>query len=145
MDNNLTENNHKDCFYPPNIKLMTLGETMRCRKVRGILRYYEFNKLLSPKKFAHHGCASGYSLYNPNGNDSEDIETNKTFAIPNFMPQILSDDEIAKGINSLNSKQREVLNMIRTLAKDYVKDGGHDVEPVYIFLPGSGGKGKATW
>ena len=118
---------------------------MHCRKVRRILRYHESNKLLSPKIFAHLGCVSGYSLYNPSGNDSEGIETNKTFAIPNFMLQILSDDEIAKGINSLNSKQREVFNMIRTLAKDYVKYGGHDVEPVYIFLSGSGGTGKATW
>ena len=46
----------------------------------------------------------------PNENDLEDTETNKTSAIPNFMPQILPDDEIAKGINSLNSKQREVIN-----------------------------------
>ena len=40
----------------------------------------------------------------PNENDSEDTKTNKTSAIPNFMPQVLPDDEIAKGINSLNSK-----------------------------------------
>ena len=35
---------------------------------------------------------------------NEDTKTNKTSAIPNFMPQILPDDEIAKDINSLNSK-----------------------------------------
>ena len=29
----------------------------------------------------------------PNENDSEDTETNKTFAIPNFMAEILPDDE----------------------------------------------------
>ena len=39
-----------------------------------------------------------------NENDSEDTETNKTSTIPNFMPQILPDDAIVKGINSLNSK-----------------------------------------
>ena len=39
-----------------------------------------------------------------NENDSEDTETNKTSTIANFMPQILPDDEIGKGINSLNSK-----------------------------------------
>ena len=50
----------------------------------------------------------------PNENDSEDTETNKTSAIPNFMPQVLPDDEIAKGINSLNSKQREVFNVVHT-------------------------------
>ena len=42
------------------------------------------------------------------------------------MPQILPDDEIAKGINFLNSKQREVFNMIHTWVKNYVKyDGQH--------------------
>ena len=39
----------------------------------------------------------------PNENYSEDTETNKTSDTPNFMPQVLPDDEIAKGINSLNS------------------------------------------
>ena len=66
----------------------------------------------------------------PNENDSEDTETNKTSAIPNFMLQILPVDEIAKGINSLNSKQ----NTVRTWAKNYVKYGGHDVEPMHMFL-----------
>ena len=36
-------------------------------------------------------------------NDS-DTETNKTSAIPNFMPKILPDDEITKGIDPLNLK-----------------------------------------
>ena len=43
-----------------------------------------------------------------NENDSEDTERNKTSAIPNFIPKIISDDQIA-GINSLNSKQRKSL------------------------------------
>ena len=42
----------------------------------------------------------------PNESDSEEGETNKTSALPNFMPQILPDDEIADGKSSLNSKQR---------------------------------------
>ena len=37
-----------------NIKLMISGETMRCCKVRRILRYYVPIKLLSPDKFAYH-------------------------------------------------------------------------------------------
>ena len=40
----------------------------------------------------------------PNENDSEDTETNRTFAVTNFDPKILLDDEIAEDINSLNSK-----------------------------------------
>ena len=40
----------------------------------------------------------------PNENDLEDTKTNKTSAIPNFMPQVLSDGGISKGINSLTAK-----------------------------------------
>ena len=80
----------------------------------------------------------------PNENDSEDTETNKTSTIPNFMPQILPNDEIGKGIvNSLNSKQREVFNVVYAWAKDYVKYDGHNVEPIHKFLSGSGGTGKS--
>ena len=68
----------------------------------------------------------------PSENDSEDT----------IMPQILPDDEIAKGVNSLNSKQREVFNVVHTWAKDYVKYNRHDVEPVHLFLSGSGETGK---
>ena len=34
LDDNLTENNHEECSYLKNIKLMISGETIRCRKVR---------------------------------------------------------------------------------------------------------------
>ena len=42
------------------------------------------------------------------------------------MSKTLPDDEIAQGINSLNSKQRKVFNLFHTWAKDYVKHDGHD-------------------
>ena len=79
----------------------------------------------------------------PNENDSEDTETNKTSTISTFMPQTLKDGEIAKGVNSLNSKQREVFNVVYKWAKDYVICNGHNVEPVYIFFSDSGGTGKS--
>ena len=60
----------------------------------------------------------------PNDNDSEDTETNKTSAIPTFMPQILPDDEIAEGINRLNSKEKEVFNVVHKWGKEYVKCNG---------------------
>ena len=41
----------------------------------------------------------------PNENNSEDIETNKTSAIPKL--QILKDDEITKGVNSQIKKKRK--------------------------------------
>ena len=36
------------------------------------------------------------------------------------MPQILPDDEIVEGINSLNSKQRKVFNAVHTKAEDEI-------------------------
>ena len=78
-----------------------------------------------------------------NENDSEDTETNKTSTIPTFMPQILPAGEITKGVNSLNSKQSKVFNVVHKWTKDYVKCNGHNVELVYIFLSGSGGTGKS--
>ena len=50
---------------------------------------------------------------------------------------MLPDDEIAEGVESLHSKQREVFNVVPTWDKDYVKYDGHDVEPVHVFLLGS--------
>ena len=44
LDDNLIENNHEECSYAKKIKLMISGETMRCRKVRRILRYHVSNK-----------------------------------------------------------------------------------------------------
>ena len=63
--------------------------------------------------------------------------------MPKFMPQILPDDEIAEGMNSFNSKQREVFNVIHAWPIEYAKYDRHDVEPVHILLPGSGEKGKS--
>ena len=56
----------------------------------------------------------------PIASDSEEGKTNKSSAFPNFMPKILTDYEIKEGINSLNSKQRELFNVAYTWAKDYV-------------------------
>ena len=53
----------------------------------------------------------------PKESDSEERETNKTFAFLNFMLQLLPDGEIVKGINSLNQKQREVFDVVHTWAK----------------------------
>ena len=69
----------------------------------------------------------------PNDNDSEDIETNKTSTIRTFMPQILPDDEIVQGINSLNPKQKEAFNAVHKLVKEYVKCNGHNDQFTYFF------------
>ena len=46
------------------------------------------------------------------------------------MSQILVDDEIAEGINTLHLKKKEVFNVFHTWAKDYVKHNWHNVEPI---------------
>ena len=68
-----------------------------------------------------------------NESDSEEGEPNKNSALPNFMPQKLTGDEITEGMNSLNSKQR-VFNVIHAWAKDYVKNYGHNFEPILNLL-----------
>ena len=60
----------------------------------------------------------------PNEDDSRSTETNKISTILNFMPKILPGDETAKDINSLNSKQMEVFNVVHTWVEDYVKYNG---------------------
>ena len=79
----------------------------------------------------------------PNEHDSKDTKTNKTSVIPRFVLQILPDDDVAKGTNSLNSKQSKVFcvsYMGQRLCKKY---DGHKVEPVEIFLSCSGGRSKS--
>ena len=57
----------------------------------------------------------------PSECDSAEGDTSKTSALLNFIPQLLPDDEIADGINSLNWKQMRSLqwglNMGQRLCK----------------------------
>ena len=72
----------------------------------------------------------------PNKNDSEDTETNKISAVPNFTPQIILDDELTEGTNSIYSEQREVFNVFQTWIKDYVKYDEHNIifnQSTYFF------------
>ena len=47
---------------------------------------------------------------------------------------VLPDDKIAKGTNSLDLKERKVFNVVHIWAQDYVKYNGHNVKPGHIFL-----------
>ena len=53
----------------------------------------------------------------PNESDTEEAEANRTSALPDFLPQILPIDKMAQGINSLNSRQREVFNAVHRSAR----------------------------
>ena len=80
----------------------------------------------------------------PNENDLENRKkTPKNLQFLTLFKKILPDDEIGEGINSINSKPKEFFNMAYTWNKDYVKYDGHDVEPVHIFVSGSGGTSKS--
>ena len=47
------------------------------------------------------------------------------------------------GINSLNSKKREIFSVVHTWAEDYIKHDENNAEPVYIFLSSTGGTDKS--
>lgn len=59
------------------------------------------------------------------------------------MHKILSGDEIADGINFLNSKHKEVFAVVQTSAKYYVKYDWRNIELVHISISGNGGTNKS--
>ena len=73
-------------------------------------------------------------LKQPDENDSEDTETNNTFAIHDFMSKILPDKEIAEGINPLNSEQVDVFNVVHIY---HLKYNECDIEQVHTFISGN--------
>lgn len=52
-----------------------------------------------------------------NGQDDENTESNRNSAVPNFMPRILAENDSLESINFLNSKQRDVFNVVHNQAK----------------------------
>ena len=56
------------------------------------------------------------------------------------MTKIIADDEILESRNSLNSKQRDAVNIVHNWVKEYAKHKGVNVN---IFLSGSGGACKS--
>ena len=59
------------------------------------------------------------------------------------MPEPETGDEIAKCINSLNSEQTKVFNVVYTWTKEYAKHDANDVQPAHISLSGSEGTSKS--
>ena len=84
-----------------------------------------------------------------NENSSEDSNTLKNDAkIGGYsMPPLLSDDEIGENIRVLNKKQRIIFDIVYEWARDYVKmkslNRSRNVEPIHLFVSGSGGTGKS--
>ena len=55
----------------------------------------------------------------------------------------MADDETLERINSLNTKQCEVFNIVLNWAKEYTKRKGVYVNPLHVFLSESVGTGKS--
>lgn len=57
--------------------------------------------------------------------------------------QVKSDETAgAEIVNSFNSKQREIFNVVHRWPKDYIKHNGQHFEPIHMFYAGSEGRGK---
>ena len=50
----IIEQNHENSVLPKVIPLMTNKESLKCRKVQKVLRYFKPNKHKYPEKYAHH-------------------------------------------------------------------------------------------
>ena len=50
------------------------------------------------------------------------------------MCKILPNNEITEAMNSLNSMQREFLNVVHKWRKEHIKCNGHNLEPFLTFF-----------
>ena len=81
----------------------------------------------------------------PTEQNSQVHESN--LASGDFIPKIATNDEIATNIRSLNKKQCMVLDVLHQWARNYVKNVSSkknlQINPVHIFLSGSGSTGNS--
>ena len=80
--------------------------------------FFQFNEILINNQDLHSQIENNVTPVLEYPTYSDDIEVNKTSAIPNFMPQILPDDEIVEETNSLNLKQRDLIKAKQSLWSD---------------------------
>ena len=102
-----------------------------------------------------HGQTENYGTGEPiYSEDAESTEQNyqvyeSNLASGDLIPKLATDDEIAANIRSLNKKQRMVFDVLHQWARNYVKNVSSkknlQINPVHIFLSGSGGTGKSHW
>ena len=80
---------------------------------------------------------TGEAVYSSDRNENTEPIRNSA------IPRIMIDDEIFESTNPLNSKQRDVFNVVHNWAKEYADHKGVNVKPVHIFLYGHGSTGKS--
>ena len=71
---------------PDRIKLMSSKEVMKCRKVKGVMRYHTPDKSKEPEKYFHHLLM----LYFPWRNENELLGTDQTYVSKFYEPDIQS-------------------------------------------------------
>lgn len=74
----------------------------------------------------------------------DDSENHGTFT--NRTHDLLSDVELSSCLRSLNQKQREIFDVVLTWGKQFIQNSNIEsvnIEPLQIFLSGSGGVGKS--
>ena len=86
--------------------------------------------------------------YNEDATETEDSENSSAnLYSASLMPEIPPDNEIAGSIRSLNEKQRMVFNVVHKWLRNFIKRLSTKtcfaVDPIRIFLSGSGGTGKS--
>ena len=63
------------------------------------------------------------------------------------LSMLISDSEITSKTRSLNTKKKEIFEVINKCARDYVKHSSHllnkTISPLHLFITGSGGCGKS--
>ena len=86
--------------------------------------------------------------HNEDETETEDSENiSKKLYSASLMPEIPPDNEIAGSIRSLDEKQRMVFNVVHKWSRNFIKSLStkrcFTVDPIRIFLSGSGGTGKS--
>ena len=81
----IIEENHEDSVLPKLIPLMTHEESLKCRKVKKVLRYYTPNKDKHPEKYAHHLLM----LFFPFRDEERDLKVNDSYSLKLSDPTVL--------------------------------------------------------
>ena len=81
----IVEENHESSVLPKVIPLMTHKESLKCRKVPKVLRYFTPNKHKYPEKYAHHLLM----LFFPFRNEERDLRADGSYANKLLDPLVL--------------------------------------------------------
>ena len=88
LTDNFVEDHHTlenlESSLPNQIKLTDTNETMKCRKVKAVIRYHTPNKRKEPEKFFHYLLM----LYYPLRDESKLLHSDGTYASKYYQPDI---------------------------------------------------------